>query len=787
MNRKENNKKRFITILIISLLLVVMAAVHANATTLAPDGDAVETMPVDETVVTEPSHEHTYVETIVEPNCIYGGYTTYECECGHVYEDNFVDALGHTYNHTTVEPTYTTRGYDKHECTVCGHCFINNWTEKVAHDCDYDSVVTYATCTSDGYTTKTCKLCGDVQICDHVKSLAHKYINETIKPTCTKKGYDLHTCVLCNTSYQDNEVNMIPHKYASKVTAPTCTSKGYTTYTCSCGKTYKDNETDKIAHQYNDVVNAPTCTTDGNTTHTCKVCGYSYTDSYVEKIPHSYSDYKSDNNATCEHDGTETSTCAGCKDAKTRAAAGSAKGHKLTGWEPFDATHHSRYCTRKECPYIETVACKFDIENVVAPTCTEEGYTEQKCVCGKVGGKKDIVEKLGHEYGEIKTVAPTYTEKGYDVKVCKVCNYENKSNYVDVVPHDCTYKDVVTKPTCTENGYTTHTCKICGDTKIDTNVEPLGHDYKQKVVSPKCEEAGYTKNTCSRCKDEYKSDEVTATGHNYKTSTVEATTGWGGYDYHKCKTCGHSYKDNEVAKLPASGWPKGYQDGTCRIVIYKEWYKNAYVYAAHVTFSDYDRLWVECANGKYNSGGETTSGAARRVGAILAINGDFAVPGNGAGGYAIARKGVVCNDKKAYPEGVYNSNTGLLTFGHSGRMLSELVAEGLVTDTFQFGPVCLKDGQVIGDPNSNSRAQRTFIGTNGAPGDIWLCVSDGRYNDGKSAGLNGYECGAYLKSKGCTLCVPLDGGGSSTIYFNGQVLNAASGGQRAVVDFLVFK
>jgi hypothetical protein len=32
-----------------------------------------------------------------------------------------------------------------------------------------------------------------------------------------------------------------------------------------------------------------------------------------------------------------------------------------------------------------------------------------------------------------------------------------------------------------------------------------------------------------------------------------------------------------------------------------------------------------------------------------------------------------------------------------------------------------------------------------------------------------------------------DGGGSSTMYFNGQVLNAARGNERAVIDFVYFK
>ena len=240
-----------------------------------------------------------------------------------------------------------------------------------------------------------------------------------------------------------------------------------------------------------------------------------------------------------------------------------------------------------------------------------------------------------------------------------------------------------------------------------------------------------------------------------------------------------------------SEYPKTYKDSTCTITIYKEWWNNAYVYAAHIQYTDYTRLWMECANGKYNSGGETTSAAARRVGAIIAINGDYATPGNGAGSYAIARNGVVCNDQKACPEGIYNSKTGVLLYGQSkgisGEQLSTLVKEGKVTDTFQFGPCFLLDGKIIGDKSSTSRAQRTFIGTNGNAGDIWLCVSDGRYNDGKSAGLNAYECATYLQSKGCTLGVPLDGGGSSTMYFDGQVLNAAKSGQRAVADFLMFK
>lgn len=241
----------------------------------------------------------------------------------------------------------------------------------------------------------------------------------------------------------------------------------------------------------------------------------------------------------------------------------------------------------------------------------------------------------------------------------------------------------------------------------------------------------------------------------------------------------------EVSK----SFPITYSDSTCNITITKEWYKNAWCYAAHIVFSDYDRLGTSCGNGKYG-GTETTSHAAKRLGAMLCVNGCYSAPNLH---YAVARDGVVYNDKACWTPAVYNSNNGLLlsawetggTPGIAGVQLSTLVSEGKVTDTFCFGPPILVNGNVSSSSDS-SRAQRTFIGTNGNAGDIWIVVSDGRYNDGESAGLTYKECSSYLASKGCTFGVPLDGGGSSTFVWNGKVLNAVFS-QRSVVDFLYFK
>ncbi len=238
------------------------------------------------------------------------------------------------------------------------------------------------------------------------------------------------------------------------------------------------------------------------------------------------------------------------------------------------------------------------------------------------------------------------------------------------------------------------------------------------------------------------------------------------------------------------GYPITYSDSSCKITITKEWFENAYVYAAHITFSDYSRFGTTCGKGSYG-GKETTTSAAKRVGALLAVNGCYSAPYLN---YPVARSGKVMNNKNCWVPAVYSRWNGKLlsawetggTQGIAGVNLSTLVSENKVSDTFSFGPPILAGGSIKAGSDS-SRAQRTFIGTNGNAGDIWLFVSDGRYNDGKSAGLTYKQCARYMQSKGCNFGVPLDGGGSSTMVWKGNVLNAAKGNQRSVVDFVYFK
>ena len=256
---------------------------------------------------------------------------------------------------------------------------------------------------------------------------------------------------------------------------------------------------------------------------------------------------------------------------------------------------------------------------------------------------------------------------------------------------------------------------------------------------------------------------------------------------------GSSYLSTTALASDTSQYPLTYSDATCNITITKEWYENAWCYIAHLQFSDYTRFGTSCANGEYDNGYETTSHAASRLDAIFAVNGCYSAPYLN---YTVVRSGELCNGsgKNLWCPAVYSSRNGLLqsawesggTPGIAGVNVDSLVDSGLVTDTFCFGPPILVGGSVAAGSDT-SRAQRTFIGTNSSPGNIWVVVSEGRNADGESDGLTYIQCARLLAEKGCTFGIPLDGGGSSTMVFQGKVLNSAKAGQRSVVDFVYFK
>lgn len=221
-----------------------------------------------------------------------------------------------------------------------------------------------------------------------------------------------------------------------------------------------------------------------------------------------------------------------------------------------------------------------------------------------------------------------------------------------------------------------------------------------------------------------------------------------------------------------------YSDENIKITLsqYREY--NSDIYVADVILSSPDYLKTAFAKNKYGTNVvEKTSSIAKSHNAILAINGDY---------YGARQSGYVIRNGKVYRSTVYrtfmNTTENLLIYGNGDfSILTEgtktadaLVAEG-VKAAFCFGPSLLKDGNITVSMNtevgqSMASNPRTVIAEIGS-GDLHylLVVSDGRTNT--SSGVSLYQMASFLQSLGATTAYNLDGGGSSTLYFNGQVIN----------------
>ncbi len=181
---------------------------------------------------------------------------------------------------------------------------------------------------------------------------------------------------------------------------------------------------------------------------------------------------------------------------------------------------------------------------IIAPTCTEGGYTVYTCVCAD-SYRENETEATGHSWGQWTTVKePTTTDTGEAQRKCNACN-ESESRTLPKVDatHTHSYTAVVTKPTCTQSGYTTHTCS-CGDTYRDASVAATGHTWdagtvtKAATCAVKGEKAFHC--TCGATRTEA----IPTIAHDYKTTTVAPSGGQQGYDLHTCQGCGATYKDN---------------------------------------------------------------------------------------------------------------------------------------------------------------------------------------------------------------------------------------------------
>lgn len=204
---------------------------------------------------------------------------------------------------------------------------------------------------------------------------------------------------------------------------------------------------------------------------------------------------------------------------------------------------------------------------------------------------------------------------------------------------------------------------------------------------------------------------------------------------------------------------------------YRQYDTNIYV--ADVVLESAGSLKTALADSSYGRNiKEATSVTAQNVNAVLAVNGDFY--GARSSGYVI-RNGVLYRSSSAgeEQEDLVISAAGDFSIIKEGQTSAQALLDGGAQQVLSFGPGLIENGAVTvseSDEVGRSKASnpRTALGQIDSLHYVFV-VSDGRTNE--STGLSLYQLAEFMQSLGVQTAYNLDGGGSSTMYYNGSVIN----------------
>lgn len=190
--------------------------------------------------------------------------------------------------------------------------------------------------------------------------------------------------------------------------------------------------------------------------------------------------------------------------------------------------------------------------------------------------------------------------------------------------------------------------------------------------------------------------------------------------------------------------------------------------------------------------------------AVLAINCDFC--GDHDSG-VIIRNGQLYRAEKTYKldmlmidgDGNFSLHNGSRTQDDVKALGQQLLSQG-ICHTIEFGPALVKDGQAVPfttkadtdnkyvvSTRSTQLESRTAIGQI-SPNHYVIIVADGtRSSNDKWDGYSLQELQQMFLDCGAQTAINLDGGGSTKLYFYGQILNKPTSPTRQVSDALIFK
>ena len=200
---------------------------------------------------------------------------------------------------------------------------------------------------------------------------------------------------------------------------------------------------------------------------------------------------------------------------------------------------------------------------------------------------------------------------------------------------------------------------------------------------------------------------------------------------------------------------------------------NTTIYVADIYLGEGQTIQTALADNTYGKNiTDTTSNIASSVGAKLAINGDYY--GARSSGYVV-RNGELLRETKTADsqEDMVLWSDGSMSVVTEGDYTAQQLVDKGAQQVLSFGPGLIVDGSISVTANdevgqamaSNPRTSIGYIAGN----HYVFVVADGRTD--ASVGLSLLQLAEFLKTLGVTQAYNLDGGGSSTMYYNGRVVN----------------
>lgn len=219
-----------------------------------------------------------------------------------------------------------------------------------------------------------------------------------------------------------------------------------------------------------------------------------------------------------------------------------------------------------------------------------------------------------------------------------------------------------------------------------------------------------------------------------------------------------------------------YYDGKIDLKIEKVDENGNVFYVAELKLTDPSDIKTAFPGGVFGKNiSEKTSVMAEENDALFAINGDYC-------GFrdtgVIMRNGIILREKpRSNRYGLLIDSNGDFIIMAEKEITQEKLTELDIVQCFSFGPTLVVDGEIniCETGTSKSKNPRTAIGQI-EPLHYLFIVVDGR--SAESNGMEFSELAEEMKKRGCVTAYNLDGGGSATMWFNGNVINSPTDGKK---------